>query len=160
MPSLLFTAVTATVLMVPMALNGDGGPSRTAPASASPLIVERPLAGVGAGETIRDIHQDTPFSMVALTLQDGVNGPDLADTSTRVRAKRPDGSWGPWYSSESLLGVGVDKPGGVKGTDPVFVGRTTDVQIAVRRPAVGPVSPAAAPDSKPGLGYVPVNVEL
>lgn len=161
LPSLLFTAVAATVVLVPMGLNGDAGTSPAAPATATPLIVERPLEGVGSGETIRDIHQDTPFSMVALTLQDGANGADLADTSTRVRAKRPDGSWGPWYSSESLLGVGVDTPDGVKGTEPVFVGRTTDVQIAVRRPAVGPISATAAPSaSAPGLGYVPVNVEM
>ncbi|MDT5224606.1 MAG: hypothetical protein QOG19_2013, partial [Mycobacterium sp.] len=163
MPSLLFTAVAATAVILPAALS-SGGPSNDAPAVSTPLIVQRPLESIGSGETIRDVHQDTPFSMVALTAG------DLTGTSARVRAKRPDGSWGPWYETENLEGVGVDSPGGVKGTEPVFVGRTTDVQIAVHRPAgAAPAAtsdPGAAPaatsdpGAKPGLGYVPANVEL
>lgn len=137
-----------------MALYGlPGGPTE-APSSTAPLIVERPLAGIGGGETIRDIHQDTPFSMVALTSD------DLGATSARVRAKKPDGSWGPWYHAETLDGVG---DGSARGTDPVFVGRTTDVQIAVVRPVgATPTPPRAGPPSgpaKPGLGYVPANTQ-
>jgi uncharacterized protein with LGFP repeats len=120
-----------------------------APLATTTLIVERPLTGVGGGETIRDVHQDTPFSMVALTAE------DLSGTSARVRAKKADGSWGPWYEAENLDGVGPDGSA-VRGTDPVFVGRTTDVQIAVTRPVPRPAAPAP---SKPDLGYRPVNVE-
>ena len=36
-------------------------------------------------------------------------GPDR--TSARVRAKKPDGSWGPWYEAEALEGVGPDVRG-------------------------------------------------
>ena len=53
---------------------------------------------------VREIHQDTPFSMVALTAD------DLTGTSAQVRAKKPDGSWGPWYEAETLDGVGPDVP--------------------------------------------------
>jgi uncharacterized protein with LGFP repeats len=167
MPSLLFTAVAATVVMVPLALDPSLGSERDDAVASAPLIVERPLDGIGAGETIRDLHQDTPFSLVAVTAT------DLTGTSTRVRAKRADGSWGPWYDTENLEGVGVESPGGARGTEPVFVGKTNDVQIAVHRstgaapaatsgrgaaPAatVGPRDDAA----KPGLGYIPANVEL
>ena len=41
------------------------------------------------------------------------------------------------------------------GTEPVFVGRTTTVQIAVTRPA----APAGLPITGRPLGYVPANVE-
>src|SRR3954447_12509668 len=93
------------------------------PLATAPLIVERALTGIGGGETVRDLHQDTPFSMVALTAA------DLTGTETKVRAKKPDGSWGQWYDAEALDGVGDDNT--KTGTEPVFVGRTTDVQISV-----------------------------
>ena len=132
---LLLSAVAATVVMLPWAIDGLPPNERDdkPPVATAPLIVERPLAGIGGGETIRDIHQDTPFSMVALTAA------DLTGTEARVRARKPDGSWGPWYEAEALEGVGDDSSATApRGTDPVFVGRTTDVQIAVRRPDRGP----------------------
>src|SRR5208283_4409814 len=107
-------------------------------------LVEQPLIGLGGGVTVREISQHTTFSLVALT-------GDLAGTSTRVRAKRPDGSWGPWYQTEYETAApdpmtpaggeglaGSARPAGPvegpRGTDPVFVGTTTTVQIAVTRP--------------------------
>src|SRR5687768_6150258 len=101
---------------------------------AAPQLAQQPLTDLGGGETVRELHQDTPFSMVALTAD------DLTGTSARVRAKKDDGSWGPWYEAEHLDGVGADLPG-PKGTDPVFIGKTTTVQIAVTRP---PDAPATA----------------
>jgi uncharacterized protein with LGFP repeats len=158
LPSLLFTAVLATVVIVPLAVGGIPDDRPDTRIASTPLIVQRPLDDIGAGDTIRDVHQNTPFSLVALT------APDLTGTSARVRAKRADGSWGPWYETENLEGVGVQSPdGSVKGTEPVFVGKTTDVQIAVHRPAGVAPTAAAKPTSdpsKPGLGYVPANVEL
>ncbi|MDT5188689.1 MAG: hypothetical protein QOI28_940 [Mycobacterium sp.] len=152
-PSLLFSAVAATVVMVPWAVDGLPGDHDEQPLASTPLIVERPLTGIGGGETIREVHQETPFSMVALTAE------DMTGTSARVRAKKSDGSWGPWYEAEALDGVG-DGSAHSPGTDPVFVGRTTAVQIAVMRPAgVAPTGPAPAGGAKPDLGYVPANVE-
>ena len=63
--------------------------------SDEPSSPEQALVGLGGGVTVRELRQDTPFSLVALT------GGDLTGTSTRVRAKRPDGSWGAWYQTES-----------------------------------------------------------
>ena len=146
-------------MLLPWAMTGAPG-EEDSPPVASPTMVQQPLAGLGAGETVREIHQDTPFSMVALTAQ------DLTGTSARVRAKKPDGSWGPWYQTEQLQGVGADLPG-PRGTEPVFVGRTTTVQIAVTRPADAPQTAPAAPrpagteseDDRPDLGYIPANTE-
>jgi len=158
MPSLLFTAVAATIVMLPLAIYGlpDGDDER-APALEAPKMAEQPLTDLGGGETIREIHQDTPFAMVALTAS------DLTGTSARVRAKKADGAWGPWYDVEPLEGVGPDDPGagGPRGTEPVFVGRTTTVQIAVTRPAgAQPTAPQHVSGADtPELGYVPANVE-
>ncbi len=152
--------------MLPLAMYGmPGAPDRT-PLATTPLIVERPLTGVGGGQTIHELHQDTPFAMVALTAD------DLSGTSARVRAKKADGSWGPWYEAETLEGVGPESsdscnppsrcaPAPLHGTEPVFVGHTTDVQIAVNRPTPGPtvVPLPSSGTPKTDLGYVPVNVE-
>ena len=159
-PSILFTALAATVALLPWAITGVPGDEQQ-PAAQSPQVVQQRLTDVGGGETIREIHQDTPFSLVALTSQ------DLTGTAAKVRAKKPDGSWGPWYEAEHLDGVGPDTPGrgGLRGTDPVFVGRTTTVQIAVTRPADAPVigtetpEPARNAGAGPGLGYLPATVE-
>jgi uncharacterized protein with LGFP repeats len=161
---LLFTATVATVVLAPMAIFGipgdpDADPGATAPPSA-PQLVEQPLTDLGDGETIREVHGTSEFAMVALT------GDDLTGTSARVRARRADGSWGPWYEVEPLGGLGPDDPSpGRQGTEPVFVGRTTAVQIAIRRPA-SPTNPAAHPaprtepePARPELGYRPATVE-
>lgn len=154
-PSILFTALAATVVVMPWAISGVPDGADTPPPEAAPQLVQQPLAELGGGETIRELHQDTPFSMVALTSD------DLTGTSARVRAKKDDGSWGPWYEAEQLGGVGADLPG-PRGTEPVFIGRTTTVQIAVTRPpdapVTGPRHSAPAP-AGPELGYIPANVE-
>ncbi|MGB2923132.1 MAG: N-acetylmuramoyl-L-alanine amidase [Mycobacterium sp.] len=152
-PSILFTALAATVVLLPWALSGAPGDDPT-PQVAAPEVAQQPLTDLGGGETIREIHQETPFSMVALTAE------DLTGTTARVRAEKADGSWGPWYEAEQLGGVGADLPG-PRGTEAVFVGRTTTVQIAVTRPADAPATAPAAPgeDDRPPLGYVPANVE-
>ena len=115
------------------------------------------LTGLGGGETIREVSQATPFSMVALT------GSDLTGTSARVRAKRPDGSWGPWYEADTLESNADDgQAGGPRGTDPVFVGTTTVVQIAVTRPAGAPVTVATPEQGVAAggeLGYLPATAE-
>ncbi len=169
---MLLTAVAATVVIVSRVTDtthdrGTPGP----PPAADTRLAEQPLIGLKGGVTIREISQPTPFSLVALT-------GDLAGTSTRVRAKRPDGSWGPWYQTEyetaapdatTAAGAAVvgGRPAGPvegpRGTDPVFVGTTTTVQIAVTRPVDSPVTLAPeAPPSEPlnrDLGYRPASRE-
>lgn len=166
---MLLTAVAATVVIVSAVADAthDRGVARPPPARGTQLT-ERPLIGLGAGVTVRQVTQDEPFALVALT-------GDLAGTSTRVRARRPDGSWGPWYQTEyetaapdggSGNDAGPAQQGGPtegpRSTDPVFVGTTTTVQIAVTRPLDAPVTRAAPPSGPAedaGLGYKPASRE-
>jgi uncharacterized protein with LGFP repeats len=159
---MLFTAVAVTVITVVWAIGTVGG-NREQPVQApGTRFAQRPLIGVGGGVTVREISQPAPFSMVALT------GANLTGTAARVRAKHADGSWGPWYSTEALESGGDGPPGAVHGTDPVFVGQTTTVQIAVSRPADAPVTvssdkpPGSTPSRKapagPDLGYIPATI--
>ncbi|HET9564939.1 MAG TPA: N-acetylmuramoyl-L-alanine amidase [Mycobacterium sp.] len=149
---MLFTALAGTVVILPWALQGTPSRDDQRPLAEQTQLVAQPLTGIGGGQTIREIHQDTPFSLVALTAA------DLSGTSARVRAKKTDGSWGPWYEAENLDGVGDGSPA-PRGTEPVFVGLTTTVQIAVTRPAG---TTASAPPQQPetaesDLGYLPAN---
>ena len=136
---MLFTAIAATVVILPWAA-GPGTGHREQPARPGDTrLTQQPLVGLGGGVTIREISQRTAFSMVALT------GGDLTDTSARIRARHGDGSWGPWYATETLLSSA--RGHGSHGTDPVFVGKTTTVQIAVHRPPGAPqtTSPSTPP---------------
>ncbi|WP_099025261.1 N-acetylmuramoyl-L-alanine amidase [Mycolicibacterium palauense] len=132
-------------------------PADEPPQAADTRLSEMPLAGVGGGVTVREVSQDTPFSMVALT------GDDLAGTSARIRARRADGSWGPWYDSDALDAVDTgSKPLPADfhaGTEPVYVGTTTAVQIAVTRPPDAPVTSAPAEHPRDDLGYRPASTE-
>lgn len=158
MPTILFTALAATVVAVPWAVNGlPGGNKHERAVADDTVLVQQPLAGLGGGETVREITQSTPFSMVALT------GSDLTGTSARIRAKRSDGSWGPWYETERFEPGGDGTDGqGTHGTDPVYVGQTTAVQISVKRPKGAPLTTEPAQnglDAGGDLGYIPANAE-
>jgi uncharacterized protein with LGFP repeats len=150
---MVYTAIVATAVMLPWALD-SGTEQREHHATVDTHLTQQPLVGLGGGVTIREISQPTPFSMVALT-------GDLTGTSAQIRARHDDGSWGPWYQSEALQGQGGQGSAPARsGTDPVFVGKTTTVQIKVSRP------PGAAPTTRPsgstptsGLGYLPATVE-
>ena len=121
----------------------------------APQLAQQPLTGLGGGETIREIHQNTPFSMVALTAE------DLTGTSARVRAKKPDGTWGPWYEAEALEGVGPEAPAASAHTAP----NRSSSAAPPRFRSPSPVRPAPRrrgrrrPTGAPGLGYLPANVE-
>jgi uncharacterized protein with LGFP repeats len=158
---MLLTALAATVVILPCAV----GPTTEHRGQRDQLhlgdthLTQQPLVGLGGGVTIREVSQATPFSMVALT------GGDLSGTSARIRARHADGSWGPWYTTEALPTPGGSvfhgSTPGPSGTDPVFVGKTTTVQIAVTRPpGATPTSlPRSAAPTKAGLGYLPATAE-
>ncbi|GFG73675.1 hypothetical protein MBOT_10400 [Mycobacterium botniense] len=152
---MLFTAIAATVVTLLWASDPVPPHRDETTAVGRTQLREHPLAGLGGGDTIREISQRTPFSMVALT------GDDLTGTFVRVRAKHADGSWGPWYATETME---TGRDGATRkshGTEPVFVGRTTTVQVAVTRPAGAPVTSAAPhhASSRSGLGYRPATAE-
>jgi len=146
---MLLTAFAVTVVIVSWIADPthDGGPA-AGPAHDTQLA-EHPLTGLGGGISVREVTQDVPFSLVALT-------GNLAGTSTRVRARHADGSWGPWYQTDFETG-GADAVGlvGPRSTDPVFVGTTTAVQIAVTRP----MDAQAPAEPRPALGYRPATKE-
>ena len=101
---MVFTAIAGTVVILPWALPSTPFDEDRRPLAEQTQLAEQPLRGLGGCETVREVHQDTPFSLVALTAA------DLSDTSARVRAKKPDGSRGPWYAAENLDGVGDESP--------------------------------------------------
>ncbi|BBZ25033.1 N-acetylmuramoyl-L-alanine amidase [Mycolicibacter hiberniae] len=152
-PTIKLTATLATVLILPWTLNSGAATkapraSEAAPSAAATKLSQQPLDELEPGVTVREITQDEPFTMVALT------GADLSGTSARIRAKRPDGTWGPWYATahetkhEAPGSRRPDAPApGPEGTEPVFVGRTTAVQIAVTRTA--PIAPSTGSTAKP-----------
>jgi uncharacterized protein with LGFP repeats len=153
----LFTAIAATVVILPWAAGPATGHRDQQGRPGDTQLAQQPLIGLGGGVTVREISQATTFSMVALT------GGDLTGTSARVRARHADGSWGPWYQTETLLSSGgggsTTSSKGTHGTDPVFVGKTTTVQIAVRRP---PGAPRTSPPKRTptaDLGYIPATAE-
>jgi uncharacterized protein with LGFP repeats len=157
---MLFTAIAATAVILPWAVNpATGHRDQRDQASRRPdtHLTQQPLLGLRTGTNVREISQSTPFSMVALT------GGDLSGTTARIRARHDDGSWGPWHQTHEAEALpGPDGRGSTRsGTEPVFVGKTTTVQIAVSRP------PGATPTSPPSgstpatadLGYRPATVE-
>ncbi|NKT15175.1 cold-shock protein [Rhodococcus hoagii] len=89
------------------------------------------------GATVKEVTQDTPFSMV------GVTAADLQSSVTQLRAKLADGSWGEWITPDLIDG----SSNGKQGTEPVFVGDTNAVQILVtpKDGAAGAAGTAEAP---------------
>ncbi|WP_084478529.1 N-acetylmuramoyl-L-alanine amidase [Nocardia jejuensis] len=128
------------------------------PAPASPVVPgdpTTPALAAGAvpddlvdkvGTQVKELSRDKPFSMVALTAK------DLAGLTAMFRAKRPDGTWGPWYSADEV--DGRSKGTKTTGTEPIYVGNTKSVQIlTTRKPAAAPV-PAT---QIPAEGVVPAD---
>ena len=76
---MLFTAIAGTVVILPFTLQGAPFGHDDRPLADQTKLVSQTLTGIGGGETIREVHQDTPFSLVALTAA------DLSGTSAHVR---------------------------------------------------------------------------
>ncbi|HME16515.1 MAG TPA: cold-shock protein, partial [Mycobacterium sp.] len=67
-PTMLFTAVVATVVILPWAADPAMGHRDQRQQAARPgdtHLAQQPLVGLGGGVTVREISQTTPFSMVA-----------------------------------------------------------------------------------------------
>ncbi|MCP2291238.1 LGFP repeat-containing protein [Nocardia amikacinitolerans] len=121
------------------------------------------------GAQVKELSRETPFSVVALTAR------DLANTRAMVRARQPNGTWGPWYESEPIDTRRNDRApaDGTAGTEPIYVGNTTAVQILVtRKPGAtppqtssgaagaGPLqpTPAAAPSDNDPAQFAPPSL--
>ncbi len=149
-PTMLLTAFAATVVIVSWIVDPthESGPA-AAPAGDTRLA-EHPLVGLGGGVTVREVTQDIPFSLVALT-------GDLAGTSTRVRAKHADGSWGPWYQTRLR-----NRRGRCGGTPQHGSGVRRHHHVRADRshpPDRCAGDPGAAQSRAPSLGYKPATKE-
>ena len=62
MPTILFTAIAATVVMLPLAVSGVTGPGSPSPASAQDTVLnQQPLAGVGGGSLFEYCMSESPL---------------------------------------------------------------------------------------------------
>ncbi|MET3860897.1 uncharacterized protein with LGFP repeats [Dietzia sp. 2505] len=90
---------------------------------------------------VKEVTSETPFSMVGVTWK-GYNPEAIG----ALRAKNPDGSWGPWYETDAVDDEG-ESTTGRGGTEPVFLGvDTTTVQIKLSGVDLADSSLADAPD--------------
>nr|WP_246829433.1 N-acetylmuramoyl-L-alanine amidase [Nocardia transvalensis] len=105
----------------------DPGTPALAPGAVGPELADQ------VGAEVKELTRETPFSMVGLTAQ------DLGGTKAMVRARTPDGSWGPWFATERVDTRANDHaPAGKTGTEPIYVGKTTAVQVLTTRKAAAP----------------------
>ncbi|RMI34199.1 N-acetylmuramoyl-L-alanine amidase [Nocardia stercoris] len=123
------------------------GPDYSAPA-LEPGAVPPDLAD-RLGAQVREITRDTPFSMVALT------GTDLHGLTALIRTRHADGSWSEWNPLDTLETAGNDRVQPTRtGTEPLYVGPTTGVQILTTRPGHIHVPDLSAVLIDPGRGAV------
>ncbi|MBF6473919.1 N-acetylmuramoyl-L-alanine amidase [Nocardia abscessus] len=117
------------------------GTTPDTPALSPGAVTPQLMSQVGA--QVKELSSETPFSMVALTAK------ELADTTATIRARQPDGTWGPWYDAEPVDTHRTDRsgPGPTNGTEPIYVGDTNAVQVLVTRKqaAAETIRPVAAP---------------
>ncbi|WP_420811647.1 N-acetylmuramoyl-L-alanine amidase [Nocardia mangyaensis] len=113
--------------------NLEPGTTPETPALAPGAVGADVIDQVGA--QVKELTQETPFSMVAITAR------DLVNTTTKLRARQQDGTWGPWYDADPLETRANDQApaDAPTGTEPIYVGETTAVQMLVtRKPTAGP----------------------
>ncbi|MGW5377247.1 N-acetylmuramoyl-L-alanine amidase [Nocardia sp. NPDC003999] len=144
-------APTSSVRFIADPARLQPGTTPDTPALSPGAVTPELMSQVGA--QVKELSSDTPFSMVALTAR------RLADTTATIRARQPDGTWGPWYDTEAVDTYRTDHsgPGPTDGTEPIYVGNTNAVQVLVTRkqaaPTIQPVAqpgPIADDQSRPG----------
>ncbi|HMT50794.1 MAG TPA: N-acetylmuramoyl-L-alanine amidase, partial [Dietzia sp.] len=126
------------------ATSGSAAPTgeTTVPLSDAPTAtgVDSDIAGGGA--PVKEVTSETPFSMVGVTWTG-----HHPQATAAMRAKNPDGTWGPWYQAEAVDGK-AESTTGTGGTEPVYLGTdTTAVQIALSGVDLADTSLAGAPDA-------------
>ncbi|AZG46874.1 peptidoglycan recognition protein family protein [Gordonia insulae] len=118
----------------PQPAAGDGAaPADTGKPEAAPRMAD----GRPVGAAVKHLVRDTPLKMVAFTWDQAV------DASMLLRAKKKDGNWGEWIELEPVdSGRPVTREHPM-GTEPVWVGDATEVQVAMTDD--GLAIPAAEP---------------
>ena len=72
---------------------------------------------------VKELRHDREFSMFALTWR------EAPEVTAFFRAERPDGTWSEWFAADAQNAPG-EQGNGLLGTEPVYVGRTTAVQVS------------------------------
>ncbi|MFI6167857.1 N-acetylmuramoyl-L-alanine amidase [Nocardia sp. NPDC051052] len=110
-----------------------------APGAVPPELADQ------VGAQVKELSRDTPFSVVALTAA------DLTNTKATLRARQPDGSWGPWFNTEPVDTRRTDRAaaGGKTGTEPLYVGTTNAVQMLVTRKNAATTAPDTGAPAQP-----------
>ena len=110
-----------------------------------------PIGPVGA--VVKELTQDTPFSLIALTAS------DIADTDAMIRAQNEDGTWRPWAATEPIDSARNDSAEDTRsGTEPIFVGATKAVQVLLT-PRPGPEPNLAGAEAPPEAAPTPAAPE-
>ncbi|MFD5868470.1 N-acetylmuramoyl-L-alanine amidase [Corynebacterium sp. NPDC060344] len=98
--------------------------------AAAVLVDDAALATRGLVEAlhpnrglVKELRHDREFSMFALTWR------DAPPVTAFFRAERPDGSWSEWFAADAH-DVAGGSGGALMGTEPVYIGRTTAVQVS------------------------------
>ncbi len=118
------------------------------PGAVSPDLTDK------LGAEVKELSRDTPFSMVALTSK------DLAGTKSLVRARKDDGGWGPWYTTDRVESSRDDHVRDEKtGTEPIFVGKTKAVQVLVTHKAAAAVPHTDDPAQLAAAGLSAVLID-
>lgn len=103
-----------------------GTPTRSNPSSTTPA---RPTMADGreVGAAVTHIVREAPIKMVAFTWERPV------DVDLKLRAKNPDGKWGPWTVLEQISRGQAPSAKNPVGTEPVWVGDAREVQVAASK---------------------------
>ena len=110
----------------PRGERAPGTPTRSNPNSTTPAT---PMMADGreVGAAVTHIVREAPIKMVAFTWERPV------DVDLKLRAKNPDGKWGPWTVLEQISRGQAPSAKNPVGTEPVWVGDAREVQVAASK---------------------------
>ncbi|MCG7635565.1 N-acetylmuramoyl-L-alanine amidase [Gordonia McavH-238-E] len=102
------------------------GTTRSTPSSTTPATPTM-RDGREVGAAVTHIVREAPIKMVAFTWDRPV------DVDLKLRAKNPDGKWGPWTVLEQISRGQAPSVKNPVGTEPVWVGDAREVQVAASK---------------------------
>ncbi|WP_374611751.1 MULTISPECIES: peptidoglycan recognition protein family protein [Gordonia] len=103
-----------------------GTPTRSNPSSTTPATPTM-ADGREVGAAVTHIVREAPIKMVAFIWERPV------DVDLKLRAKNPDGKWGPWTVLEQISRGQAPSAKNPVGTEPVWVGDAREVQVAASK---------------------------
>ncbi|EON30922.1 putative N-acetylmuramoyl-L-alanine amidase [Gordonia terrae C-6] len=125
-PSTTREAPDDPTVPVPRGERTPGNPTGSPSASTTPATPTM-ADGREVGAAVTHIVRDSPIKMVAFTWDRPV------DVDLKLRAKNPDGKWGPWTVLEQISRGQAPSAKNPVGTEPVWVGDAREVQVAASK---------------------------